>query len=132
MHIILDTHILIWSLYADYKLPERMMQLLQDENVWINYSVISLWETEIKHIRHPREFGFSSADIEADARMAGFHMLGLEPRHISALGSLTDIKDHKDPFDRMLIAQAKADNMVLLTRDSRLPLYRESCVLCIK
>jgi PIN domain nuclease of toxin-antitoxin system len=108
------------------------MQLLQDENVWINYSVISLWEIEIKHIRHPMEFGFSAADIEADARMAGFHMLGLEPRHISALGSLMDIKDHKDPFDRMLIAQAKADNMVLLTRDSRLPLYRESCVLCIK
>ena len=65
-----------------------------------------------------------------DAQNAGYHMVGVDPTHVFALGSLTDRSnsEHKDPFDRMLIAQAKSENMLLVTHDKRLTVYDEPCV----
>jgi len=130
MHILLDTHYLIWSLYNSSRLPEDLVMLLKDENIWIEYSIVSLWEIEIKHLKHPEKFEFTASDILYDAQNAGYHMIDVDPVHIFALGSLQDenVLNHKDPFDRMLIAQAKSENMLLVTHDKRLAKYNETCV----
>lgn len=130
MRVLLDTHYLIWSLYDSSRLPEELISILEDENVWVEYSVISLWESEIKHLKHPDQFVFTASDILYDAQNAGFHMIDLDPTHIFTLGGLKDQSDsnHKDPVDRMLIAQAKAENMLMVTHDKRLLVYDEPCV----
>ena len=130
MRILLDTHILIWSLYDSSTLRDELIDLLQDELVEICYSAVSLWEIEIKHKKYPETFSFTAADIQYDAQSAGYHSIELEPGHTFVLGSLEDEGNtgHKDPFDRMLIAQAKSENMLFVTHDKRLLTYNEPCV----
>ena len=130
MRVLLDTHYLVWSMYDISKLNDEVMELLEDETNVIEYSIVSLWESEIKHMKYPEHFSFSSADINHDAQAAGYHMLDLEPYHIFALSGLKDEKEtgHKDPFDKMLIAQARSENMLFVTRDKRLLAYNEPCV----
>lgn len=130
MRILLDTHILIWSLYNSTTIKEELKDLLEDELVEVFYSTVSLWETEIKHIKYPETFEFTAADIHYDAQSAGYHSLELEPGHTFVLGSLSDegSTGHKDPFDRILIAQAKSENMLFVTHDKRLLTYNEPCV----
>ena len=130
MRVLLDTHYLIWSLYDAPRLKAELIDLLEDEVNEIEYSIASLWESEIKHLKHPAAFEFTSADIHHDAQSAGYHIVDLEPDHVFALGALEDEGDtgHKDPFDRMLIAQAKSENMLFVTHDKRLLAYNEPCV----
>lgn len=130
MRVLLDTHYLIWSMYDSSRLPDELVSLLRDENTWIEYSIVSLWECEIKHIKYPDQFEFTASDIVYDAQRAGFHMVDIDPMHIFALSSLeySGASNHKDPFDRMLIAQAKTENMILATHDRRLTDYSEPCV----
>lgn len=130
MRVLLDTHILIWALYDTSRLKSELADIIKDEVNEINYSVASLWEVEIKHLKYPESFQFTSADIHYDAHITGYHDVDIDPLHIFALGSLED-KDqtgHKDPFDRMLIAQAKAEGMLFVTHDKRLLAYNEPCV----
>ena len=129
MHFILDTHFLIWSLYDPKTLPGDVRDIIEDTDSYIEYSIISLWETEIKHQKHPDSFTFNCEELFRDARAEGYHLMDLEPAHIGALGSLNEpTRRHKDPFDRMLIAQAKYENVYLLTHDKRLAEYGEDCV----
>ena len=130
MRILLDTHILIWSLYDSSTLKAELNDLLEDELIEVCYSAVSLWETEIKHNKYPETFAFTAADIHYDAQSAGYHCVELEPSHTFVLGSLSDEGNtgHKDPFDRMLIAQAKSENMLFVTHDKRLLTYNEPCV----
>ena len=125
MHILLDTHYLIWSLYNSSRLPEDLVMLLKDENIWIEYSIVSLWEIEIKHLKHPEKFEFTASDILYDAQNAGYHMIDVDPVHIFALGSLQDenVLNHKDPFDRIMIAQCEYEDMEFWTRDEVLKNY---------
>ena len=117
-------------MYDSKRLSQELCDILNDENVWIEYSIVSLWESEIKYQKHPEEFEFTASNIQYDANNAGYHLIGLEPSHIFTLGSLqndTDIK-HNDPFDKMLIAQAKSEGMLFVTHDKRLLAYNEPCV----
>ena len=130
MRVLLDTHYLIWTMYDTSKLSDEMIDLLEDEANDIEYSIASLWESEIKHLKHPEAFAFSSADIHHDAEAAGYHILDLEPYHIFGLSALGEERGsgHKDPFDRILIAQARSENMLFVTHDKRLLAYNEPCV----
>ena len=130
MRILLDTHILIWALYDTSRLKDELKELIKDEANEICYSVVTLWEIEIKHLKHPEDFEFTSSDIHYDAHAAGYYSIDLDPLHIYALGSLEDEGKscHKDPFDRILIAQAKSEGMLFVTHDKRLLAYNEPCV----
>ena len=130
MRVLLDTHYLLWCMYDSSRLPGELLTLLTDENVWIEYSIVSLWEIEIKHYKHPESFEFTASDVYYDALNSGFQMTDIEPKHVFTLGGLADesVTGHKDPFDRMLIAQAKSENMLLVTHDKRLKTYDESCI----
>ncbi len=70
MRILLDTHILLWALSNDAKLPEKARELIEDEGNEIYYSMISLWEVEIKHLAHPDMMPVSAEEISGYCRQA--------------------------------------------------------------
>ena len=132
MNLLLDTHILIWALTEDERLSEKARQLILDPDNVIYYSAASIWEISIKHAAHPDEIGFSGKELSSYCQEAGFLQLEIRDRHIYALETLVRPKEappHKDPFDRILIAQAKAENMSFLTHDALIPGYDEKCVI---
>lgn len=125
MNVLLDTHIILWCLYDPEKLPAAAKAIITDPDNWICYSHISLWECDIKHIKHPDIFEFDARDVDQDCNSAGFVPVALQQRHIFGLariGEPAGVK-HQDPFDRMLMSQAYTDNMVFLTHDMRLEAY---------
>ena len=121
MRLLLDTHILLWAAGQPEKLPETARRLLDDlENVPV-FSAASLWEIAIKQ-------GIGRADFQVDARLLrrglldnGYDELAVTSAHAVALDALPPL--HKDPFDRMLIAQARVEGITLLTSDSLLAKY---------
>lgn len=132
MNILLDTHILLWTLSNDPKLSDTAKLLIEDPDNEIYYSVISPWEVEIKHLNHPDRMTADSSVVIRYCRISGFHILPIRPEHISRLGSLVrkeHTPEHRDPFDRMMIAQAAGDGMIFLTHDERISEYTEPCIL---
>ena len=131
MNILLDTHILLCCLYDPSKLTDTACNIIEDPDNWICFSLISLWECELKHRKHPELFEFSGHDVYEDCIRSGFKQIDLYPRHIFNLRSFEtpDGLNHKDPFDKMLMSQAKTDYMLFLTHDARI---REYGIPCIK
>ena len=107
MKILLDTHILLWVLSNDAKLSEKARKLVENEENEIYYSIVSLWEVELKRLAHPEAMPLAGLKREENAL------------------------PHKDPFDRMLICQAATENMLFVTHDSLIPGYCEPCILAV-
>jgi PIN domain nuclease of toxin-antitoxin system len=112
-----DTHILLWALADDARLPERHREiLLSDAEVY--FSAASVWEIAIKKalgkLRAPDQLAALLPD-------AGFGALDITAVHAEAAGALPPL--HADPFDRLLIAQAAAEKMALLTVDAQIARY---------
>ena len=132
MNLLLDSHVLIWALTEDERLSEKARQLILDPDNVIYYSTASIWEISIKHANHPDEIQFSGKELSVFCREAGFLQLEIRDKHVYALETLNrpeDAQPHKDPFDRILLAQAKAENMSFLTHDALIPDYNEKCVI---
>jgi PIN domain nuclease of toxin-antitoxin system len=116
---LLDTHLLLWALAAPSRLPPRARRLIEDEDVYA--SAASIWEISIKVA-----IGKLTADpneVVAALGPAGFRSLAVTLEHAARVQSLPQL--HKDPFDRMLIAQALSEPMILLTNDAALAGYGE-------
>lgn len=134
MNILLDTHILIWALTADEKLSEKAKDFIVNPDNIIYYSAASIWEISIKHTLHPDKIPFSGKDLSSFCTQAGYEPLDISDRHVFALETLKrseNVKPHHDPFDRIMISQAKAENMLFLTHDSLLPDYNEACIISV-
>jgi PIN domain nuclease of toxin-antitoxin system len=132
MNLLLDTHILIWALNEDPRLPGQARELILDENNAVYYSSVSVWEIAIKHAKYPEEVEFTGKELSQFCQEAGFLSVEMRDRHVFALETITRAEGappHHDPFDRMLIAQAKAENMAFITHDSMLPYYEEKCII---
>lgn len=118
MKPLLDTHALLWWLTGDSRLSERAREVISREGAAV--SVVSLWEITIK-----RALGKLEADVEVIAERVsgtdGFEWLDLRPPHVLELVSLP--LHHGDPFDRMLIAQARAESATLVSRDAAFGRY---------
>lgn len=127
MKVLLDTHLLIWSLMDVSSLPEKAKKIISNPDNEIYYSIISLWEIEIKHIAHPVALPYSAEAVEkVSNEKAGFQLLQLTQSSIHKLSELKrpdSAPRHKDPFDRILICQAIANDMIFLTHDSLIPDY---------
>ena len=131
MKILMDSHIILWSLNNNSKLSSAARDLILDERNTLYFSVISIWEFSIKHAVHPDNVLVSGQEIYALCESAGYEPLNLHGKHIFALETLhrrDGSPAHNDPFDRLLIAQAKAEEMLFLTHDNLLSYYDESCV----
>ena len=134
MNILLDTHILIWALNDDARLPGKAKELLLDENNVVYYSTVSIWEVSIKHASHPDNVEFTGKELAGYCKEAGFLPVEMCDRHVFALETIEreeGAPPHNDPFDRMLIAQAKAENMSFVSHDAMLPFYNEKCIISV-
>jgi PIN domain nuclease of toxin-antitoxin system len=118
MRLLLDTHVLLWALAGNSKIKRISDRLLDDDNQ-VFFSVASLWEVAIKS-----GIGKLDADVvevRKAARESGYEELAVLGSHIEALDGLPD--HHRDPFDRLLVAQAIAEPMQLLTADGTVAMY---------
>lgn len=134
MKLLLDTHILIWALADDPKLPQKARELILNESNELYASAVSLWEVTIKHTLHPSELSYSGKDFYDACARAGFELLPVKVEHILVVESLhrnENAPPHKDPFDRLLIAQAKNEDMTFVTHDTLLPGYGEPCIFSV-
>lgn len=133
MKILLDTHILTWFHTNDIRLSKEACELVSSQDNNIYYSPVSIWESEIKNIVRPNDFPFTSKRLDELCRESGMLFLPLRSEQIFLLHTLhyseKAKKPHKDPFDRMLICQAKAENMKFITHDSLIPFYEEDCIV---
>jgi PIN domain nuclease of toxin-antitoxin system len=121
MKLLLDTHLLLWAAGEPRRLSKQARALIDHPDHQLLFSAVSLWEVAIKR-RLGRE------DFKADPRLLrrglldnGYTELPIRSDHVVATESLPPI--HKDPFDRILVAQATVEGITLLTVDSQVSQY---------
>lgn len=135
MDILLDTYLLIWLLTEDPKLPEKVAEMTKSKGNTTFFSSVSMWEIAIKRLVHPDKItGIPIEKLVVKCEDANICELCLQTEHTFFLETLTrpeDAPPHKDPFDRILISQAKSENMTFLTHDDLLPYYNEPCILYV-
>ena len=134
MKVLLDTHIILWAITNDNRLPQKAIAIISQKENEICYSTASVWEVMIKHIYHPEHMPISGKQLSQYCRKAGYQMVPVQDRHVYALEGLRRMEGaprHKDPFDCIMIAQAKVENMMFITHDSLLPYYMEECILSV-
>ena len=117
MRLLLDTHVLIWW-FGDEPLSERATSAIAGEATEVLVSAASVWEAEIKAASGKLDL---RVDLAAEARDNGFTELAISFDHAVAAARLPP--HHGDPFDRMLIAQARVEGVTLVTRDARFKAY---------
>lgn len=134
MRYLLDTHILFWSMADEDKLPEDVLAIINDRDNDIFFSSASVWEVVIKHAKNPGNMPVTGRAFLDACLKAGYIPLSIENMHVLAVDTLRRMAGeppHNDPFDRILIAQAKTESMTLITHDNLLTGYGEACVMLI-
>lgn len=121
MNILLDTHYLLWAAARDQLMSKAADSLINDPANTLWFSVASLWEVAIKRSMDRPDFRTDPGTLRAGLLSSGYLELAVESRHILGLATLPP--HHRDPFDRLLVAQAAAEGMRLLTADRRLADY---------
>jgi PIN domain nuclease of toxin-antitoxin system len=121
MKLLLDTHLLLWATIDPTRLPKKAHSLLDDLGNELYFSAASLWEITIKR-------GLGRSDFDVDPPVLhralvdnGYSELPIASEHAIFVGGLPPA--HKDPFDRMLVAQATVEGITLLTNDRKLADY---------
>lgn len=122
MQLLLDTHTFIWWMTNDTALPASTRKMIGDEENSIYLSAATAWEMTIKYKigKLPVMAGFN-ADVPSAIEEQGFIELPISIFHGQMAGALDG--HHKDPFDRMLIAQALADDLTLVSNDMQFDAY---------
>jgi PIN domain nuclease of toxin-antitoxin system len=118
---LLDTNVLLAATIAPERLPAGVRDTLADAANAVYFSAASLWEIAIKRSLRNRNFDFQPQDIHQLALATGFDELPVRGEHTFAVASLP--WHHRDPFDRLLVAQAMALPAYLLSSDAALPVY---------
>ena len=134
MKILLDTHILLWAISNDNRLVEKARKAIENMDNEIFYSIVSLWEIELKRIAHPDVMPVSAEQVAGYCQQSGFQFLPLKEKHIYNLAGLKREENsppHKDPFDRILLCQASTENMMFVTHDSLMLGYNDPCILVV-
>ena len=121
MNLLLDTHCLLWAAAGADRLPPQALALVEDPGNRLWFSVASIWEVAIKRALDRPDFRTDPGTLRAGLLSAGYEELPIEGRHVLILSALPPL--HRDPFDRLLLAQATAEGMRLLTADRRLAAY---------
>ena len=122
MKLLLDTHTALWWINEHERLSPRAKELLMDDSNELYISVASAWEIAIKiSIGKLTEFNGGVGTFLDKASEMPVGLLSVESRHIALVETLPFI--HRDPFDRLLIAVAKTDDMAILTADTNIPQY---------
>ena len=121
MKLLIDTHLLLWAADGSKKLPKGARELIADEANELFFSPASLWEIAIKRSLGRPDFRVGVSQLRRGLLENGYLELAITGPHAVAVDTLPLI--HRDPFDRMLVAQAAAENLILLTAYSTLAGY---------
>lgn len=122
MRILLDTHTLLWAAFDEDALSARARRIVQSQSNEIIVSAASAWEVATKYRLGKLDFAQDLAEnFVAEVTSAGYLLLPITPEHAQRAGLL--IGAHKDPFDRMLAAQAIHENIPLLSNDTQLDVF---------
>ena len=124
MRILLDTHILIWA--AENVLPVHVKPYIDDTANTLVFSAVNIWEVSIKRGLGRADFPHDPAILYDRLLSAGFEELPVTARHTLQVSNLPPI--HKDPFDRLLLAQAISEGIPLLTADKDIAKYPGSVI----
>jgi PIN domain nuclease of toxin-antitoxin system len=124
--LLLDTHVFLWALTSPSFLSDEVQALLLDPRVPVHVSAVSVWELAIKR-RLGRLGGADGIDLAAVVTESGFSELPVRGQHAARTESLPDV--HRDPFDRLLIAQSLVEHLTLVTRDEHIRAYPDVDVL---
>jgi len=118
---LIDTHVIIWFYEGDNKLPKKIRTFLEEENEKIQVSMISLWEISIKISIGKLKLKENTSTIFNNCKKYWNIKNDLTSKELQIYENLPFY--HRDPFDRMLIAQAKNENMIIITKDSNFSKY---------
>lgn len=129
MALLIDTQVLLWALYEPQKIPAALRARLVDPGCRVCFSAVSIAEIAIKASLGRRDFPFQPDEVATMARETGFVELPLNSGQAALLARLP--WHHRDPFDRLLVAQALLDGLRLVTTDRALPAYSDlvECVV---
>jgi PIN domain nuclease of toxin-antitoxin system len=128
VRLLLDTHVLLWALIAPKRLGAKFQTLLENPDHEVLFSAASVWEMSIKAALGRADFQVAPAVIVEAAQATGF--IELPVRAAAALKVAALPHHHRDPFDRLLVAQAMTEPAALYTADAQLGSYSE-LVVCI-
>jgi len=113
--LLLDTHLLLWAAVEPERLSRRAQMLMNDTGNELLFSAASLWEVAIKRARGRPDFQADARSLRRNLIDNGYHELPVTGEHAIAVGDLPPL--HRDPFDRVLIAQSIVEGIMLLTAD---------------
>jgi PIN domain nuclease of toxin-antitoxin system len=121
MKLLLDTHLLLWGAIKPERVPAAARSMMEDPAHQLIFSAASLWEIAIKKNLGRPDFQVDPSLLRRNLLENDYTELAVTGRHAVAVAGLPAL--HKDPFDRMLIAQAMADGLLLLTVDPAVARY---------
>lgn len=131
MTYLLDTHTLIWSIIQPDKLSSKVRQIMEDPEQHVMVSVLSFWEISLKYALGKLELTHVQPDdLPAICKEMNIETLPLNAEQCATYHNLTKTY-HKDPFDRMLIWQAKSLNVPILSKDQQIKQYESEGVSII-
>jgi PIN domain nuclease of toxin-antitoxin system len=122
VRILVDTHVFVWYIQNNERLPRSIVSLINDGRNDILFSVVSVWEMAIKQSTGKLNMGLPYASfIEEQMKLNQMELLAIKLAHTEIVTTLPFY--HRDPFDRLLIAQAMAEDIVIVSNDSVFSLY---------
>jgi PIN domain nuclease of toxin-antitoxin system len=128
VRLLLDTHVAIWAITAPDELKRPIREIIASAANSIHVSSVSVWEIAIKFALAKKSAPpFSGHDAVRYFRQAGYALVDVIPEHAAAVGDLPHL--HGDPFDRLIIAQALAFPLRLITHDDSVASYSDTIIL---
>lgn len=127
MNLLLDTHVALWAIADDPRLSAQGRQLILDPKNQVIVSAATVWEIAIKHGLGKGDMPLSGAEALSYFNQAGYQLLPITAQHAAAVEALPPI--HRDPFDRLLAAQALIEPLRLVTHDATLARYSDMSIL---
>jgi PIN domain nuclease of toxin-antitoxin system len=124
VNLLLDTHLLLWAASEPERIPEKTRALLTDPANQLMFSAASMWEITIKNSLDRPDFRVDARRLWRMLLVNGYRELPVTSEHTIAVSELPPL--HKDPFDRILIAQARVEGVLLLTADRMVAQYGEA------
>lgn len=121
MNLLLDTRLLLWAVVDSPRLPASARRLIANPSTDIAFSVASIWEIAIKHGRGRENFIVDPGQMRTQLLDRGFEEIAITGDHAMIVAGLPPI--HRDPFDRLLLAQTMVEGLTLLTTDAQLVRY---------
>jgi PIN domain nuclease of toxin-antitoxin system len=121
MRVLTDTHVLLWALLRPARLDAACREVLESPEHQVFFSAVNIWEIAIKRALDRPDFDVEPGVLHRAARETGFRELPISAVHAAAVRHLPP--HHRDPFDRLLIAQAQIEPLLLMTDDPLISLY---------